>query len=88
MAMRLDNEMLARIDALAAKLSTSYKRTSRSEAIRMCLEYGLPLAESQAEREVATRIIPGTYVNIAFTGDPESPEGPALLAPKPKRKPR
>ena len=56
MAMRLDPEILARVDALAAKLSTPYQRTSRSEAIRMAMLMGLPLAELEAERVAAARI--------------------------------
>lgn len=55
MAMRLDNDLLARIDALAATLSTAYQKTSRSEAIRMALLMGLPLAEAEAARVAAAR---------------------------------
>ena len=55
MAMRLSPEILARVDAIAEKLSTDASKRSRSEVIRECLLRGLPVYEAETERVIAAR---------------------------------
>lgn len=45
-AIRVDPELLARVDALAEKMSTSWRKASRSDALRACVIAGLPAVEA------------------------------------------
>jgi hypothetical protein len=55
-AVRIDADLLARIDAMVAKLSTDWRQASRSDVIRALCIKALPLLEAEgAEPEHKTR---------------------------------
>jgi predicted DNA-binding protein len=58
-AVRLEQELLDRIDALAENLSTEWNRVSRSDAMRAAILRGLPDLEAEAERVKAARLAVG-----------------------------
>jgi hypothetical protein len=58
-AVRLDEETLARIDALRSKLSTEWHEATRSDALRLLLVDALARLESDPEA-LARRRRPGT----------------------------
>ena len=55
-AVRLEQELLDRIDALAVSLSTEWNRVSRSDAMRACILRGLPALEDEAQRVGQARV--------------------------------
>lgn len=57
-AVRLDEETLARIDALAAKLSTEWHDATRSEALRLLI--GEALARLEGDPELLRKKLPGS----------------------------
>jgi hypothetical protein len=48
-AVRFERELLARIDAVAPKLSTDWRQASRSDVIRALVVKALPLFEGEGE---------------------------------------
>ena len=49
-AIRLDDDLLDRIDALVPKLSTPWHEATRTDVIRACLLEGLPKIEQMASK--------------------------------------
>jgi len=54
-AVRLEQDLLDRIDALAVALSTEWNRVSRSDAMRAAILRGLPELEDEAKRVAVAR---------------------------------
>ena len=54
-AVRLEQELLDRIDRLSEKLSTPWAKVSRSDTMRADMLAGLPILEDEAERVSAAR---------------------------------
>lgn len=54
-AVRLEAELLARVDAVAPKLSTEWRHASRSDVIRALIVKALPLLEGEGEHAEAKR---------------------------------
>ncbi len=48
-AVRLEPDLLKRIDAVAPKLSTEWRQASRSDVIRALIMKALPLLEAEGE---------------------------------------
>ena len=49
-AVRMDDTLLARVDALIPVLSTNWHRASRSDVLRACILAGLPVIEKRAAK--------------------------------------
>lgn len=69
---RLEDELVARLDALVPKLRTLWSEPTRSDIVRACILDALPRLEAQAQRIAAA------------TAEPE-PEPGDKQAGKPRR---
>lgn len=48
-AIRIDDDMLARVDALVPKLKTPWHEATRTDVLRAAIEQGLPILEDMGE---------------------------------------
>jgi metal-responsive CopG/Arc/MetJ family transcriptional regulator len=52
LGVRLENELLRRVDAIVEKFTPTVLRVSRSEIVRSCIEKGIGAVEEETDRMI------------------------------------
>ncbi len=78
-ALRIEDELLAELDALIPLLNTPWRRMTRSDVLRAVVVMGLPALKAQG-RAMANAMAPATPVRPTAPQEPAQQDEPATIA--------